>query len=99
MEILSSQPYTMYFWYQIYATDLFSIIALFNSGNTCLLQKGFFTVYFGGKEKNVVTLPHIAQRKHVFLGEIKGMSKTKKLPARKESSLELLHQRLGHRST
>ena len=27
------------------------------------------------------------------------MSKTKKLPSRKKISLELLHQRLGHRST
>ena len=27
------------------------------------------------------------------------MSKTKKLPSRKKIALELLHQRLGHRST
>ena len=27
------------------------------------------------------------------------MSKTKKLPARRKIALELLHQRLGHRST
>ena len=33
------------------------------------------------------------------MGKIKEMSKTKKLPARKKISLELLHQRLGHRST
>ena len=51
------------------------------------------------KEKNAVTLPHSAQRKHAFWGEIKEMSKTKKLPARKKIALELLHQRLGHRST
>ena len=50
-------------------------------------------------KKNSVTLPHSAQRKHAFLGEIKEMSKTKKLPARKEIDLELLHQILGHRST
>ena len=70
-----------------------------NSGNTCLLHKLFCTVYLGSKEKNAVTLPHSAQRKHLFLGEIKEMSDTKKLPARKKISLEFLHQRLGHRST
>ena len=50
------------------------------------------TVYFGASENNAVTLPHSAQRKHEFLG-------TKKLSARKKISLELLHQRLGHRYT
>ena len=54
------------------------------------------TVYFGAKDKNEVILTHISQRKHAFLGEIKEMSKTKKLPARKIIALELLHQRLGH---
>ena len=78
---------------------LFSTITLMNSGHTCLFHKGFCTVYFGAKEKHVVTLPYSAQRKHVCLGEIKEMSKTKKLPARNKNSLELLHQRLGHRST
>ena len=42
----------------------------------------------------MVTLPQ-----HAFLGERKCMSKTKKIPSRKKFSLELLHQRLGHRST
>ena len=56
-------------------------------------------MYFKAKEKNEVTLPHSAQRKHEFLGEIKELSKTKKLPARKKIDLEFLHQRLGHRST
>ena len=56
-------------------------------------------MYFGEKEKNAVTLPHIAQRKHAFLGEIKEMSNTKEVPARKKIALELLHQILGHRST
>ena len=37
--------------------------------------------------------------KHTFLGKIKEMSKTKKLPYRKKIALELLHQRLGHIST
>ena len=50
------------------------------------------------KEKNAVTLPHSAQRKHAFWGEINQMSKTRKLPSRKKIALELLHQRLGHRS-
>ena len=45
---------------------LFLIITLKNSVYTCLFNKGFCTVYFGLKEKNAVTLPHSAQRKHVF---------------------------------
>ena len=56
-------------------------------------------MYLGAKEKKSVTLPHSAQRKHAFLGGIKDMSKTKKLPPRKKFDLELLHQILGHRST
>ena len=62
-------------------------------------HKGFCTVYFGAKEKNALTLPHSAQRKHAFLGKIMEKSKKNKLPARKKIDLELLHQRLGHRST
>ena len=49
---------------------LFSIITLLNSGHTCIFHKGFCKVYFGAKEKNAVTLPHSAQRKHAFLGKI-----------------------------
>ena len=56
-------------------------------------------VYFGVKEKNAVTLTHIAQRKHELSWEIKEMSKTRKLPSREKIALELLYQRLGHRST
>ena len=56
-------------------------------------------MYFGGKEKNAVKLPHSAQRKQTFLGKIMEKSKKNKLPARKKIALELLHQRLGHRST
>ena len=78
---------------------LFSIIKLMNSWHTCLFQKGFCTVYFGEKEKNSVTLPHSAQSEYAFWGEIKEMSKTKKLPARKKIALKLFHQILGHRST
>ena len=70
-----------------------------NLGHNCLFHKGFCTVHFGAKDKNAVKLPHSAQRKHVFLGKIKEMSKTKKLPARKKIVLELLHHRLVHRST
>ena len=48
-------------------------------------------MYFGEKEKNAVTLPHSAQRKYAFLGKIKEISKTQKLPARKKIALVLLH--------
>ena len=78
---------------------LFSIITLMNSGHTCLFHRGFCMVYFLAKEKNSVTLPHNVQRKHAFLGKIMKMSKKNKLPAGKKIALELLHQRLGHRST
>ena len=71
----------------------------FISGHTFLFHKRFCTVYFRAKENNAVTLPHISQRKHAFFGEIKEMSKKKKLPSRKKIALELLHQRLGHRYT
>ena len=56
-------------------------------------------MYFGVDNINAVTLPHIAQRKHAFIVKIKDMSKKNKLPARNKISLELLHQRLGHRPT
>ena len=59
--------------------------------------KGFYTVYFGAKEDNKVTLPHSALRKHAFSGKNKDVSK--KNLARKKFSLELFHQILGHRST
>ena len=65
------------------ASDLYdrSIITLINLGHTFSFQKGFCTMYFGSKEKNAVTWPHRAQSKHEFLGEIKEMSKTNKLPS------------------
>ena len=68
-----------------------------NAGHTCLFHEGFCTVYFGAKEDNAVTFTHSAVRKHAFSGKI--MEKSKKNPARKKIALELLHQRLGHRST
>ena len=76
---------------------LFSIIMLMNAGHTFLFHKWFCTVYFGAKEDNSVTLPHSALRKHAFTGKIQDVSKKK--PARNKIDLELLHQRLGHRST
>ena len=78
---------------------LFSIITLRNAGHTCIFHKGFCTLYFGAKEDNAVTLPHSAQRKHAFTGKIHDVSKKNKYPARKKIALELLHQRLGHRTT
>ena len=48
---------------------LFSIITLINAGHMCLFHKGFYTVYFGAKEDNAVTLPHSAQIKHAFTGK------------------------------
>ena len=99
----SGKPFIATFHNIILAPDfcdrLFSIITLMNSGYTFLFHKRFCTVYFGAKEKNSVTLPHSAQRKHTLLGKIKEMSKKKKLPARKKTALELLHQILGHRYT
>ena len=78
---------------------LFPIVTLMNAGHTCLFHKGFCMVYFGAKEDNAVTLPHSAQRKHAFTGKIQDVSQKNKYPARKKIALELLHQRLGHRST
>ena len=56
-------------------------------------------MYFGSEKKNAVKLPHSSQRKHAFAGKIKDMSKKNKFTATKKIALELLHQRLGHRST
>ena len=72
----------------ILATDLcnriFYINFLMDFGHTCLYRKWFCIVYFRIKDKNKVILLHSAPRKHVFLGEIKEMSKTKKIPSRKK---------------
>ena len=73
---------------------LFLIITLMNAGLTCLFHKCFCTVYFGVENKNAVTLPHIAQREHKFLGKIQNVSKKNKLLERKKIALEFLHQRL-----
>ena len=58
-----------------------------NAGYTCLFHKGFFTVYFGAKEDNEVTLPHSVQIKHAFSGKIQDVSKKNKYPARKKIAL------------
>ena len=80
---------------------LFSIITLMNAGHTCLFHKGFCTVYFGAKEDNAVKLPHSSVRKHAFVVKSMEISKKNpiKNPKRKKIALELMHQRLGHRST
>ena len=51
-----------------------------NDGHTCLFHNGFFTVYFGEKEDNAVTLPQSAVRKHAFM--VKSMENSKKNPKR-----------------
>ena len=56
-------------------------------------------MYFDYKEKNSITLPHIAQQKHAFWGRIKQTSKSKKLAPRKKVSFELLQHILVLRST
>ena len=56
-------------------------------------------MYFRAKEKNSGTLPHSAQRKHAFLGKTEEMSRKNKSAAKEKIALELLHQKLGHRST
>ena len=48
---------------------LFSIILLMNLGHICLFHREFLNVYFGDREKNVVTFPDSAHRKHAFLGD------------------------------
>ena len=76
---------------------LFSNITLMNAGHTYLFHKGFCTVYFGAKEDNPVTLLYSAVRKNTSMG--KSMESSKKNPKRKKIALELMHQRLGHKST
>ena len=73
---------------------LFSIILLMNLGHICLFHREFFNVYFGDREKNVVTFPDSAQRKHAFLGEIEQMSESKKIAPRNKIALELFRHRL-----
>ena len=67
---------------------LYTKIELMNQVHTYIFQKGVCMVYFGDKGGNMVALPHIAQRKHAFLGETKEMSKLKKISPRKKFSLK-----------
>ena len=55
-------------------------------------------VLFGDYEHNVMKLLHSSQQKHAFLVKKKENSKSQKKIPKKKVSLELLHQRLGHRS-
>ena len=57
---------------------LFSIIMSMIVVHTCLFHKGLYTVYYGDKKKNAVTLPHSAQRKNEFLVKTKERSKSNK---------------------
>ena len=66
---------------------IFSIITLINLGHTCLFHREFCRVYFSPKDKNSVNLPHSAQRKHAFWGEIKQKSKSKKIAPRNKFAL------------
>ena len=68
-----------------------------NLGHTCLFHKGIFTVSFGNKEKMRLLLHIVHSGNMIFWGKQK-LSKTNKLAPRKKIDLELLHQRLGHRS-
>ena len=78
---------------------LFSIIALMNLVHNCLFHKGFYTVYLGDKKKNAMTMPNSAHRKHDFLVKTKEKAKSKKVEPKRKVDLELLHHRLGLRST
>ena len=49
--------------------------------------------------KNKVTLSHIAQSKHALLVKTKEKSQSKKVAPKNKVALEILHQRLGYRST
>ena len=70
-----------------------------NFGHTFLFHKNICTVFFSDNEYNAMISPHIAQRKHAFLVKATEKSKSQKQIPKRKVSLELLHQRLGHRST
>ena len=61
-----------------------------NLGHNYLFHKEFSTVYLGDKDKNMVTLSHIAQRKHAFLGKIKQIPKLKKIAPRKKVAFGII---------
>ena len=68
---------------------LFSIIALMNTGDTCIFNKGFCLVYFGAEKKNAVKLPHSAQRKHAFIGKNQEYVKEKYISIKKENCFRI----------
>ena len=78
----NGKPFIAIFYNLLSAPDLcdwlLSIILFMNLGNNCIFHKGFCMVLFSENEKNVVTLPHSAQWKQVFLLKIKEKSKSQK---------------------
>ena len=77
---------------------LFSIITLINFEHTCLLQKRFRRCNLGTKRK-MHLLCHIMHSGNIhFWRKLKNV-KINEVSTQGEISLELLHQRLGHRST
>ena len=62
-------------------------------------QKVFCAVSFIDDEHNTVILTHSAPQKNAFLVKTTENEKSKKLIPKKRVYLELLHHRLGHRST
>ena len=87
----NGKPFTVNFYNVILVLHLcdmlFSIITLMNLGHTCLFHKIFCTVYFRYKEGNLVTPPHIAQKKHAVLVKTKEMSKSKIIAHRRKIAL------------
>ena len=81
MEILLSQNCTTYFWHQIYATRYFYYYVN-EFGTYLFISQTVLNGVIGSQRENVVILPHRAQRKHAFFGEINQISKTKKLSSR-----------------
>ena len=53
------------------------------------------TVYFGAKDKNVVTLAHSAQRKHAFWRENKGNIKNKEITIQKENCFKIVTSKIS----
>ena len=78
---------------------LISIITLMRLGHTLLFHKVFCTVFFSDNENNVATLSQTTQIKQTFLVKMKEKSESNKKIPKKKVTLELLNQRLGHRST
>ena len=69
---------------------ILSIVMLMNSGHNFLFRKEVCMVYLGDKEKNTVSLPHNAQRKHTSFGEIKQLSKYNKIAPRKRINFVII---------